>query len=82
MSFVKAGMIVPPRMLIAGIPARVVRPLTEQEIAWKSNGTVTYHDIAARSLATMTATEALTAVEPDRQRVRGRASTPLHKLKD
>ena len=81
MSFVKAGTVVPPRMLIAGIPARVLRELTEQEIAWKTNGTVTYHDIAARSLATMTATEALTAVEPDRPRVKGRASTPLHKLK-
>ena len=29
MAFVKAGMIVPPRTLVAGMPARVVRELTD-----------------------------------------------------
>ena len=42
MAFVKAGMIVPPRMLVAGVPARIVRELTEQELAWKVEGTQSY----------------------------------------
>ena len=42
MAFVKAGMIVPPRTLVAGIPARVVRALTEQELAWKVRGHASY----------------------------------------
>lgn len=33
MAFVKAGMIVPPRTLVAGVPAKIVRALTEQELA-------------------------------------------------
>lgn len=69
MAFVKAGTPVPPRSLAAGIPARVVRPLTEQEMAWKLEGTVLYQHLARRSLATMTETEALTEIEPGRKRI-------------
>ena len=39
MAFVKAGTIVPPRALVAGIPARVVRTVTDQELEWKRSGT-------------------------------------------
>ena len=35
MAFVKARMVVPPRTLVAGIPARVVRELSDTELAWK-----------------------------------------------
>ena len=38
MAFVKAGF-VPPCTLVAGMPARIVRELTDQEIAWKRSGT-------------------------------------------
>jgi hypothetical protein len=41
MSFVKAGFHVPPRTIVAGIPARIVRGLSDGEIAWKSEGTGT-----------------------------------------
>ena len=50
MAFVKAGMIVPPRTLVAGVPAKVVRVLTEQELAWKVEGTQSYHELTRRSL--------------------------------
>lgn len=69
MAFVKAGMVVPPKSLVAGIPAKVVRELTEQEMAWKVEGTVLYQQLARRSLATMTETVALTEVEADRKRI-------------
>lgn len=69
MAFVKAGMIVPPRTLVAGVPAKIVRELTEQELAWKIEGTQSYQELTRRSLATMTATEALEAVEPGRKRI-------------
>ena len=51
MAFVKAGTLVPPKSLVAGIPARVVRELSEQEMAWKTEGTVLYQHLARRSLA-------------------------------
>lgn len=62
MAFVKAGMVVPPQSLAAGIPAKVVRPLTVQEMAWKVEGTALYQDLARRSLASMTETDALMEV--------------------
>ena len=81
MSFVKAGMVVPPRTLAAGTPARVLRELTELEMAWKAEGTRSYQDLTLRSLATMQETVALSAVEPDRKRVNVPALLPLSELK-
>jgi phenylacetic acid degradation protein len=81
MAFVKAGMVVPPRTLVSGVPARVVRALTEQEIAWKIEGTQSYQELSRRSLATMVETEALAAPEPDRKRIELPELLPLSTLK-
>src|ERR1700720_139518 len=81
MAFVKAGMIVPPRTLVAGVPAKVVRVLTEQELAWKVEGTQSYHEPPRRSLATMVDTEPLAAPEPDRRRIDLPELLPLSELK-
>ena len=69
MSFVKAGMEVPPRSMVMGSPARVVRELRDEEIKWKSFGTKQYHDLTVRSLASMRLVESLDAEELDRQRI-------------
>jgi phenylacetic acid degradation protein len=81
MAFVKAKMIVPPRTLVAGVPARVVRDLTETELAWKVEGTRAYQDLARRSLATMRATAPLAAAESDRKRIDLPELLPLSALK-
>ena len=52
-AFVKAGMIIPPRSMVMGAPAKVVRELKDQEIAWKSMGTGQYQLLTERCLATM-----------------------------
>jgi phenylacetic acid degradation protein len=69
MSFVKAKMVIPPRSMVMGMPAKVVRALTEDEVRWKSFGTRQYHDLTVRSLTSMREVEALTEVEPDRRRI-------------
>ena len=69
MSFVKAGLVIPPRSMVMGAPARIVRELSDKEIAWKSFGTRQYHDLAVRSMRTMREVEALTEVEADRRRI-------------
>lgn len=66
-SFVKTGMVVPPGTLAAGSPARIVRDLTEEEMAWKANGTVVYHELARRSLTTMQRCEPLRTARDDRR---------------
>jgi phenylacetic acid degradation protein len=69
MSFVKAGMVIPPRSMVMGMPARVVRELLDKEIAWKSFGTKQYHDLNVRSMQTMREVESKDEVEPDRKRI-------------
>lgn len=68
MSFVKKGMIVPPQSLVSGIPARVVRTMTDEEMYWKNEGTGEYQRLAAVSIRTMRVVEALTEPEQDRKR--------------
>ena len=81
MAFVKAGMVVPPRTLAAGIPARILRELSEQEMAWKVDGTRSYQELAQRSRATMLRTRPLAAVEPERKRLDLPELLPLSTLK-
>ncbi|HSQ80319.1 MAG TPA: phenylacetic acid degradation protein PaaY [Casimicrobiaceae bacterium] len=81
MAFVKARMVVPPRMLAAGIPARIMRELTEQEMAWKVEGTRSYQELARRSLDTMQRVRPLAAVEADRKRLDLPELLPLSTLK-
>ena len=69
-SFVKARMIVPSRVLVAGVPGRIVRALTDEEVARKTQGTASYQRLAQRSLATMECVDALPAVELHRGRVK------------
>lgn len=80
-AFVKAGMEIPPRVLAAGVPAKIVRPLEEKEMAWKVEGTRTYQDLALRSLNTMREVTPLTEVEADRRRIEVPGVVPLVDLK-
>jgi phenylacetic acid degradation protein len=68
-AFVKAGMVIPPRSLVLGAPAKIVRAVSDEEIAWKSYGTRQYHDLNVRSMRTMREVDALTDVEPGRRRI-------------
>ena len=81
MAFIKANAVIPPRSLVAGIPGKVIRELSDQEIAWKSEGTDTYKALAIRSRQSLQPAEPLTEVEPDRQRIPVEAFDPLYKAR-
>lgn len=68
-AFVKAGFECPPRSLLVGTPAEVKRALRDEEVEWKTQGTVEYQQLTQRCLASLEACEALTEMEPDRPRV-------------
>ncbi len=68
-AFVPAGMKVPARSLAAGIPAKVRRELSDEEIAWKLEGTHTYQTLTVRSLASLHEVVPLAEVEKDRPRL-------------
>src|SRR3954466_14446646 len=66
LAFVKAEARIPARSLAAGIPARVLRQLSDQEIRWKDDNMALYQKLAVRSAASMQPVEALTKVEAGR----------------
>ena len=68
-AFVKAGMVVPPRSLAIGAPARIARQLSDDEVAWKVSGTRSYQDLTLRSLRSLREVPPLAAVEADRRRI-------------
>ena len=74
-SFVKAGVTIPPRSMVMGTPAKVIRELRDEEIEWKSKGTEQYHHLTERSLGTMRETTALTEVEQNRPKLQVKAPT-------
>lgn len=81
MAFVKAEGRIPPRSLAAGIPARVLRQLTAQELQWKTDNVHLYQQLAERSSKTMQRVEALSAIEPGRKRIDIPGAIPLSELK-
>ena len=70
MAFVKGGTQVPPRTLVGGIPARVMRELSDEEIAWKSKGTGHYQHLARRYLVTSREVEPLAEMDEEREGLR------------
>lgn len=71
MSFVKAGMKVADRTMVAGVPAKPLRAVGEAEMGWIREGALSYDDLRRRALAgELRRAEPLTAPEPDRRTVR------------
>lgn len=68
LAFVKAGAVIPPRSLVVGSPAKVLRELSDDEIAWKAQGTAIYQRLALEAPAKLRPAVALTQAEPDRRR--------------
>jgi phenylacetic acid degradation protein len=59
--FVPSEMQIPPRKVVVGNPARVVKDVTDEMLAWKTSGTALYQSLPKRLHA------ALRAVEPLRE---------------
>jgi phenylacetic acid degradation protein len=76
-SFVRAGMRITPRTLAAGTPAKEIRALRDDEVAWKKEGTEAYHDLTRRCLATLVETQPLTQAEPNRPTLKAPGVVPL-----
>jgi phenylacetic acid degradation protein len=66
MAFVPAGFKIPPRHLAAGLPAKVLRELSDEEVARKTRGTEAYQQLAARALKSMVPCQPLTEPEAGR----------------
>ena len=69
MAFVKGETKFPPKSLIVGSPAKILRTLSDKEIAWKREGTEVYKQLARRSQETMVETTPLEQVEENRKKI-------------
>ena len=74
-SFVKAGFEVEANSLAAGSPAKIMRKLRDEEIAWKSNGTAEYQMLAEAYL------NGLAEVSPDSELAENRPRLELSQFK-
>ena len=81
MAFVRAEAKIPARSLAAGIPAKVMRALSEDEIQWKRGNAALYQELAKRSAQTMQLVDALPALEPGRKSIEIPGAIPLSELK-
>ncbi len=81
LAFVRAEARIPPRSLAAGIPARVLRKIGEDELRWKRDNAELYRQLAVRSSTTMKRVAALEEVEAVRKRIEVPGSIPLSELK-
>ncbi|MEQ5138231.1 MULTISPECIES: phenylacetic acid degradation protein PaaY [Providencia] len=68
-AFIKADAQFPDNSLIVGTPAKVLRSLSEQEIEWKSKGTLDYQTLVTRCLNTFQEVMPLTEEEPNRPKL-------------
>jgi len=80
-AFVPAGMVIPPRTLAAGLPAKLLRELNAEEIAWKLEGTKTYQDLARRCRTSLREVQPLTVAEPGRPTLQAPKVAPLIALR-
>ena len=64
--FVPAGMEIPPRKVVVGNPAKIVKDVSDEMLAWKTDGTALYQALPARMHASLRAVAPLRAVPPER----------------
>lgn len=65
LSFIKAEEKIPPRSVVAGNPARIIKPVTDEMLAWKTEGTALYQRLPADMRFHWRACEPLTELPPD-----------------
>jgi phenylacetic acid degradation protein len=68
LSLVKSDMVTPPRSLLAGNPARIVRTFEPHQITWRNDGSGEYQRLAREALTDFIETAPLPAPEADRPR--------------
>ena len=66
LTFVPAKMVIEPRKVVVGNPARVVKDVTDEMIRWKTEGTKLYQSLPGMMRESFQEVQPLRAVPPDR----------------
>jgi carbonic anhydrase/acetyltransferase-like protein (isoleucine patch superfamily) len=80
LSLVREGTEVPERMIAAGNPARIIKPVSDEMLTWKTEGTQLYQSLPAQLHATLKECEPLRnrPAEPPTPRGYPRAAEPRY----
>ncbi len=70
LTFVPAEMHIPERKVVVGNPAKIVKDVSDEMLAWKTEGTRLYQSLPAQLSASLRECEPLREVPPDRPRER------------
>jgi phenylacetic acid degradation protein len=68
LSFIKADEKIPPRSLVAGSPARIIREVSDEMLEWKTMGTALYRQLPASMQREWKPCEPLSEVEVGREK--------------
>jgi phenylacetic acid degradation protein len=71
LTFVPAGMHLPPRSVAVGNPAKIVKTVSDDMLAWKMEGTELYQALPAELHASLKPCEPLREVPADRPKPTG-----------
>lgn len=66
LSFIKAGEKIPPRSLVVGNPARIIREVSDEMLAWKTQGTQIYQALPRQCHESLRLCEPLREVPENR----------------
>jgi len=82
LSFVPAGFVLPDRHLAVGVPARILRQLSDADIAWKTSATEEYQALARRCRTSMRPVQPLREIpEASRTIAAPNRVKPLHRTR-
>ena len=76
LSFVKEGTVIPARSLLVGNPAKIVKPVSDEMLVWKTAGTAIYRQLPGEMQENWWACEALQPGDADQQ---GGEGEPVYK---
>lgn len=66
LTFVNAGMKIPPRSLVVGNPAKIIKQVSDEMIAWKTKGTALYQQLPRECYDSLLPCQPLTELPADR----------------
>ncbi len=66
LAFIKAGEVIPQRSLVVGNPAKIIKEVSDEMIAWKTEGTRIYQKLPMECYKTLKEVEPLTEANEER----------------
>lgn len=69
LAFVREGMQIPPRSLVVGNPAKIIKEVSDEMIDWKTKGTKLYSELPGNLYESLKACEPLRQIEENRPKI-------------